>query len=115
MVVVHDKHLREQGRLNFRPLHPRWFFVNAGALKRAFEASNSLAPAEVVRYNSMALFFGVGSANVAQLVEQRIRNAWVAGSSPAVGSTETPGHPLKMGVTFFDTMGAYLKKRVKKG
>ena len=27
---------------------------------------------------------------MAQLVEQRIRNAWVAGSSPAVGSIEQP-------------------------
>ena len=25
-------------------------------------------------------------ADMAQLVEQRIRNAWVAGSSPAIGS-----------------------------
>ena len=28
---------------------------------------------------------------MAQLVEQRIRNAWVAGSSPAVGSIEFAG------------------------
>ena len=26
------------------------------------------------------------TADMAQLVEQRIRNAWVAGSSPAIGS-----------------------------
>ena len=26
-------------------------------------------------------------ADMAQLVEQRIRNAWVAGSSPAIGSS----------------------------
>ena len=31
---------------------------------------------------------------MAQLVEQRIRNAWVAGSSPAVGSIEFAGQPL---------------------
>ena len=30
-------------------------------------------------------------AIVAQLVEQRIRNAWVAGSSPASGSKENSG------------------------
>ena len=30
------------------------------------------------------MFFEV--ADMAQLVEQRIRNAWVAGSSPAIGS-----------------------------
>ena len=30
------------------------------------------------------LYFKV--ADMAQLVEQRIRNAWVAGSSPAIGS-----------------------------
>ena len=42
----------------------------------------------------MALIFSVGSANVAQLVEQRIRNAWVAGSSPAVGSIEFAGQSL---------------------
>ena len=28
------------------------------------------------------------AADMAQLVEQRIRNAWVAGSSPAIGSTK---------------------------
>ena len=28
---------------------------------------------------------------MAQLVEQRIRNAWVAGSSPAIGSFEQMG------------------------
>ena len=28
-------------------------------------------------------------ADMAQLVEQRIRNAWVAGSSPAIGSFHT--------------------------
>ena len=27
---------------------------------------------------------------MAQLVEQRIRNAWVAGSSPAIGKTYHP-------------------------
>ena len=32
------------------------------------------------------LFLRYGHATVAQLVEQRIRNAWVAGSSPASGS-----------------------------
>lgn len=31
---------------------------------------------------------------MAQLVEQRIRNAWVAGSSPAVGSIEFAGQSL---------------------
>ena len=31
-------------------------------------------------------FLRYGHATVAQLVEQRIRNAWVAGSSPASGS-----------------------------
>ena len=48
----------------------------------------TLAEKMIVAYTSMALVFSVGSANVAQLVEQRIRNAWVAGSSPAVGSIE---------------------------
>ena len=48
----------------------------------------TLAEKLIVAYTSMALVFSVGSANVAQLVEQRIRNAWVAGSSPAVGSIE---------------------------
>lgn len=33
-------------------------------------------------------------ASVAQLVAQRIRNAWVAGSSPAVGSIEFAGQSL---------------------
>ena len=31
------------------------------------------------------------AATMAQLVEQRIRNAWVAGSSPASGSTRRKG------------------------
>ena len=30
--------------------------------------------------------FAPAFADMAQLVEQRIRNAWVAGSSPAIGS-----------------------------
>ena len=30
--------------------------------------------------------FAVGFADMAQLVEQRIRNAWVPGSSPGIGS-----------------------------
>lgn len=51
----------------------------------------TLAEKLIVAYTSMALVFSVGSANVAQLVEQRIRNAWVAGSSPAVGSIEFAG------------------------
>ena len=29
---------------------------------------------------------------MAQLVEQRIRNAWVAGSSPAIGSPKADNH-----------------------
>ena len=54
--------------------------ASAGADKFA------LAENAEVAYTSLALIFSVRSANVAQLVEQRIRNAWVAGSSPAVGS-----------------------------
>ena len=54
----------------------------------------TLAEKLIVEYTSMALIFSVGSANVAQLVEQRIRNAWVAGSSPAVGSIEFTGQSL---------------------
>ncbi len=54
----------------------------------------TLAEKSIVAYNSLALVFSVGSANVAQLVEQRIRNAWVAGSSPAVGSIEFAGQSL---------------------
>ena len=54
----------------------------------------ALAEKMIVAYTSMALVFSVGSANVAQLVEQRIRNAWVAGSSPAVGSIEFAGQSL---------------------
>ena len=38
-------------------------------------------------------------AIVAQLVEQRIRNAWVAGSSPASGS-KTKRHPLWVSFCF---------------
>ena len=38
-----------------------------------------------------------GVADMAQLVEQRIRNAWVPGSSPGIGSTSVRGgmvHPF---------------------
>ena len=41
-------------------------------------------------------------ATVAQLVAQRIRNAWVAGSSPASGLRKTLE---KSRVLFFDLMG----------
>ena len=60
----------------------------------------------------MALVFSVGSANVAQLVEQRIRNAWVAGSSPAVGSIEFAGQSLmRLAFLLFLTRIALPKKR----
>ena len=43
--------------------------------------------------------FAVGFADMAQLVEQRIRNAWVGGSSPPIGSRQekrgTFGSPEK--------------------
>ena len=64
----------------------------------------ALAEKMIVAYTSMALVFSVGSANVAQLVEQRIRNAWVAGSSPAVGSIEFAGQSLmRLAFSFFET------------
>jgi hypothetical protein len=64
----------------------------------------ALAKKQFVAYTSLALVFSVGSANVAQLVEQRIRNAWVAGSSPAVGSIEFAGQSL-MRLAFFVALG----------
>ena len=64
----------------------------------------ALAEKMIVAYTSMALVFSVGSANVAQLVEQRIRNAWVAGSSPAVGSIEFAGQSFtRLAFCFFET------------
>ena len=58
----------------------------------------------------MALVFSVGSANVAQLVEQRIRNAWVVG--PAVGSIEFAGQSLmRLAFLFLLTRIALPKKR----
>ena len=72
----------------------------------------TLAEKLIVAYTSMALVFSVGSANVAQLVEQRIRNAWVAGSSPAVGSTEFAGQSfMRLTFCFFLTRIALPKKR----
>ena len=72
----------------------------------------TLAEKSIVAYNSMALVFSVGSANVAQLVEQRIRNAWVAGSSPAVGSIEFAGQSLtRLAFLFLLTRIALPKKR----
>ena len=73
---------------------------------RAKEAESGFQYAALLRseldvgYTSWALQFEAPVANVAQLVEQRIRNAWVAGSSPAVGSTETAGHRVTP-VAFF--------------
>lgn len=65
----------------------------------------TLAEKLIVEYTSLALIFSVGSANVAQLVEQRIRNAWVAGSSPAVGSIKRAGQSAEIALTFlFDPM-----------
>ena len=72
----------------------------------------TLAEKSIVAYNSLALVFSVGSANVAQLVEQRIRNAWVAGSSPAVGSIEFAGQSLtRLAFLFLLTRIALPKKR----
>ena len=72
----------------------------------------TLAEKLIVKYTSMALIFSVGSANVAQLVEQRIRNAWVAGSSPAVGSIEFAGQSLmRLAFLLFLTRMALPKKR----
>ena len=72
----------------------------------------TLAEKLIVAYNSLALVFSVGSANVAQLVEQRIRNAWVAGSSPAVGSIEFAGQSLtRLAFLFLLTRIALPKKR----
>ena len=50
---------------------------------------------------------------MAQLVEQRIRNAWVAGSSPAVGSIEFAGQSL-MRLTFFCCLGKTFRPMGKK-
>ena len=72
----------------------------------------TLAEKSIVVYNFLALVFSVGSANVAQLVEQRIRNAWVAGSSPAVGSIEFAGQSLtRLAFLFLLTRIALPKKR----
>ena len=72
----------------------------------------ALAEKMIVAYTSIALVFSVGSANVAQLVEQRIRNAWVAGSSPAVGSIEFAGQSLmRLAFLLFLTRIALPKKR----
>ena len=72
----------------------------------------TLAEKLIVEYTSMALIISVGSANVAQLVEQRIRNAWVAGSSPAVGSIEFAGQSLmRLAFLFLLTRIALPKKR----
>ena len=41
-----------------------------------------------LRMSKKSSNFAPGFATVAQLVEQRIRNAWVGGSSPPSGSKE---------------------------
>ena len=43
--------------------------------------------------------FASAFATMAQLVEQRIRNAWVAGSSPASGS-KSERHPFRVSFIF---------------
>lgn len=56
--------------------------------------------------------FSSKGATVAQLVAQRIRNAWVAGSSPAVGSIEFAGQSLmRLAFLFLLTRIALPKKR----
>lgn len=56
--------------------------------------------------------FSSKGATVAQLVAQRIRNAWVAGSSPAVGSIEFAGQsPMRLAFLFLLTRIALPKKR----
>ena len=42
--------------------------------------------ANYLRNSPFCCTFVLGFADVAQLVEQRIRNAWVRGSSPLIGS-----------------------------
>ena len=42
---------------------------------------------------------------MAQLVEQRIRNAWVAGSSPAIGSLSTESNNNQQFGSFFFSSG----------
>ena len=52
----------------------------------------TFAPA-IRQKQPLRVFLSQRAATVAQLVEQRIRNAWVAGSSPASGS-KTKRHPF---------------------
>ena len=46
-------------------------------------------------------------ANVAQLVEQRTRNAWVSGSNPLVGSIESKRAPAKGPFSFTGETGGF--------
>ena len=55
--------------------------------------------------------FAVGFADMAQLVEQRIRNAWVEGSSPPIGSKqEKRGTFLSFFVYMLSTAKIWLEK-----
>ena len=45
----------------------------------------------ILVFRSVFTIFAIAFAELAQLVEQRIRNAWVGGSSPPSGSREDFG------------------------
>ena len=49
-----------------------------------------------IAFNKRHSLFAICLAELAQLVEQRIRNAWVGGSSPPSGSKNKP-HPVGWG------------------
>ena len=51
---------------------------------------------------------------MAQLVEQRIRNAWVAGSSPAIGSL-SPRVRMQVLTLFFSSSGVSFTIRYSSG
>ncbi len=45
-----------------------------------------------IAFNKRHGLFAICLAELAQLVEQRIRNAWVGGSSPPFGSKQASSH-----------------------
>ncbi len=66
----------------------------------------------VIEYNS---FCAIINANLAQLVEQRIRNAQVAGSNPAVGSKQNPASLKLAGFCYLTGNRAFAKTENKAG
>ena len=58
------------------------------AMNTNLHPHTTFSPQHSKAIQKKSITFAVGFADMAQLVEQRIRNAWVGGSSPPIGSRQ---------------------------